>query len=412
MPLRTEFAQESSKVTLDISAVEAEALNGQGRRLVGDNKWWGAAETDDLETDRTVCRCDPILGGKWSVAFGDVVGVVAVPGLQVIVRPKIPLTHFVYLLEQTDEWPRMDPAPAALGEEPHFLELLAHWFLNGLADVLRKDLIRDYRPAGGELAAVRGRLEVLPTATMYYSGRLSLWCEYEEFDTDTALNRVLKAAARAIVGNPLLRIDLRGRGARTLARMDEVGELRVGDLDAAVDARTAHYRDALLLAKHILRWTGRMLTAGDALSNAFFIRTPEMIETGLRRLLATAIPTPVFKKAIPIVGSSMTLNPDLIFAPVPAIADVKYRIAHEQWSRPELYQAIAFATGAKVANAAIFSFRKPTSPALPGLKVGDIFVSHICWPANPALTPEEAAQQFVADATAWLATVPGIAAIA
>jgi nitrite reductase/ring-hydroxylating ferredoxin subunit len=64
--------------------------------------------------------------------------------------------------------------------------------------------------------------------------------------------------------------------------MTEVGTLRATDLSIHLDRRAAHYADAFMLARHLLRSVGRALSAGDVTVGTFLIRTPELVEAGLR----------------------------------------------------------------------------------------------------------------------------------
>jgi hypothetical protein len=78
------------------------------------------------------------------------------------------------------------------------------------------------------------RLEVVPlsTARAFYVGRLESAREYEEFNTDTPLNRMLRAASRSVGASELLSWTDRRRALSSLARMPNVTELQAGDLRA------------------------------------------------------------------------------------------------------------------------------------------------------------------------------------
>src|SRR5206468_2200533 len=105
------------------------------------------------------------------------------------------------------------------------------------------------------------------------------------------------------------------------------GELRTSDLRVAVDRRTAHYRDALALARHILRGERRTLEHGTQDAWTFLIRTPDLVESGLRQVLSEKLARRHVKAGtISLPGTTMTANPDLLFDAGLAVADVKYKL--------------------------------------------------------------------------------------
>ena len=45
------------------------------------------------------------------------------------------------------------------------------------------------------------------------------------------------------------------------------------------------YRSAFMMARHVLSATGRTIEAGAAAANTLLLRTPEMVEAGVRNVL-------------------------------------------------------------------------------------------------------------------------------
>ena len=74
--MRVEQLIESKPATLELSEVEAVALNKAGRRLASKKKWWGDSASE--LTERSVIQCRPVSGGKWQVTIQDAVGIVSV----------------------------------------------------------------------------------------------------------------------------------------------------------------------------------------------------------------------------------------------------------------------------------------------------------------------------------------------
>jgi 5-methylcytosine-specific restriction endonuclease McrBC regulatory subunit McrC len=228
---------------------------------------------------------------------------------------------------------------------------------------------------------------------------------YEDFTYNTPLNRLIRTAAHAVVASPLLPQPIRARAMRVAARVEEADDLRPGDLRVKVDRRTAHYREPVLLAITIIQSLGRTPLAGGHIGWTFLIRTPETVENALRLFLAEALPAAsVDKTRLQLPGTSLTLNPDLVFSAPPAVGDVKYKLSPGEWVRTDLYQLVAFATGFRVSHALLVRFRGAAVSACRDLTVGDVHVSERTWPADPLIPPATAALQFVGGVRDWIAS--------
>jgi hypothetical protein len=85
--------------------------------------------------------------------------------------------------------------------------------------------------------------------------------------------------------------------------------------------------------------------------------------------------------------------------------NVKYKLSKGEWNRPDLYQLVTFATTFGSKSGALVSFVPSGAKELPSLRVGEVVVNHVAWPADPALTPEAAASAFIDSAGSWLGQV-------
>jgi 5-methylcytosine-specific restriction endonuclease McrBC regulatory subunit McrC len=85
-------------------------------------------------------------------------------------------------------------------------EIIVNWYVNSAERILRNDLLRDYSEHEDFLAAKRGQVIHLPTARAFYSGKLGFESRFEEFTTDTPLNRMLKAAADTVMKSTVLQM--------------------------------------------------------------------------------------------------------------------------------------------------------------------------------------------------------------
>jgi hypothetical protein len=152
---------------------------------------------------------------------------------------------------------------------------------------------------------------------------------------------------------------------------------------------------------------GDRLEHGDALAWTFLIRTPRLVEAGVRNELRTRIGHKwnIRKETIPLQGASMSVAPDLLIGYGKSVGDVKYKRAQAKWLRPDLYEIAAFATAAEVSQAAIVGFREGDDPQPPTVGVGDVEVRYFAWIADHDVAPDAAAETLTADVGAWLDTI-------
>jgi 5-methylcytosine-specific restriction enzyme subunit McrC len=365
------------------------------------------SEDDETGEEPSLIRCTMSPGGTWRVTVSDAVGLIAVGDLRILVEPKIPRAHLFHLLAHAELLPRITATQAAAAAGPHLWELICRWLLDALEQVLRRDLIRDYLPRREALEAARGQIDVAATGRTYYTGSLALVCDYEEFGADTPLNRILRAAALAVSASADAALTTRKRATRVIARMEDVGSLQTNDLRATLDRRTAHYRDALTLARTVLANTARTLEHGGEPTWTFLIRTPEPVEAGIRNELRDQLASKweIRKEAIPLSGVNLNVAPDLLIGDAFAIADVKYKRTPARWRRADLYEVSAFAAAAKTSRAAVIGFRGATDPEPPPtVGVGRIEVRYLSWQARDDIAPADAATALAQDVVQWLST--------
>ncbi len=399
--MRLESIIESKEAILRLSREEADSLQKLGQRLASQQLWWGDAE----ERERSVIDCWQTPGGDWKVLVREAVGMISAGDLQISVQPKIPLEHFLYLAGKSDLLPRTEEQPVAIGPSEDLFTLVVRWFLGAAEKLLRRELAKGYAEDTDELKGVRGQILPLSTAQAFYAGRAIVHCLFEEFNEDTPLNRLLKAAAEIVAGAQSLALHLRKRAKRLLARMEGVGPFRGYDLRARVDRLTRHYASAVTFAKYLISRSGAHIGHGSRAAWSFLIRSPELIEAGVRQVLKEELVSDwrVRKVERRLGHSAVTLNPDLVFDDGAVIADVKYKLTQRDWIRADLYQVIAFGTGFQSAAAAAISFRTYESADIPpAVQVGELPIRCFVWEALETLDPQVAGRRLAVQFGAWL----------
>jgi hypothetical protein len=88
-----------------------------------------------------------------------------------------------------------------------------------------------------------------------------------------------------------------------------------------------------------------------------------------------------------------------------AIADVKYKLAQNEWRRADLYQAIAFAVAFRSRDAALIGFDGSSKVWKPDVQIGDIRVRDLSWNADPEMDPKESGQLMASQINRWLTDI-------
>lgn len=394
-----------------------------GRPLVDDGE-------DDSATPR---RPIEILseGDQPAIRFNDRFGVVHLPDLSIEVLPKVDRRtqdlahgHMAHLYAAYSGLPTVDRQGEHTGateQEPHgalaFLVLDA--FVAHAEHLMRDALLRGYESRTEWLANPRGSIDALETARAFYSGRLEVFCEFEEFCDDTPLNRVVKEALHRVMSDAHRLGRAGGRATRRvrpmLELMQEVGDMRSSDMSAEADRLSARYEPCLSLAKDVIEGFGRSPRLGASHSVSFLFQSSTVAEVGIRSLLARGLKGwRVSGRPIRSQSGEENYNPDLVFERdrlVLAVGDVKYKLIMERpadWRRSmraDLNQAIAFAAAAQVADSLVVGFwagagEPPVmNPATPGA----VKVDYFTWDLN--LAPWVAKEELIAGVQRWLDSI-------
>ena len=401
---RVEVLMESAPAILYLTAQQAEAMVKAGKRLASDTAWWG--DGDNL-VERQVIRCTRHGSDTWDVRVVDAVGLIAVGDLQLEVLPKIPLAHLLYLFGHSGRFPRLadEAVGSAVGQS--LWELAARWFLIEMERLLRKDLLRGYEAETDWLRVVRGRADTVATSRSLASGRLEALCTFEDFTIDTPWNRVLLEATRRVSQSALLPWSERKRALGVRQRLEGVGALQPQDLRVPLERRAHYYRSAVRLAIHIIQGHARTIEHGSHEAWTFLIRTPPMVEDGLRNVLRDHLGGRwgTAKSSKQLRGSTMTVNPDIVVDGGLAIADVKYKLAQSEWRRADLYQAIAFAVAFESRDAALIGFDGSSKVWKPDVQIGDIRVRDLSWNADPDMDPKDSGHLIASQMGRWLTDI-------
>ena len=293
--------------------------------------------------------------GNWEVSAHNYVGSINIAGLQVLVRPKIPLRNLFLLLEvglRERDWRDEATRYETTGD---LLPALVSFFARAAETTLARGLYHSYRERRDQLIAMRGRIDmerqltrpgvVIPTA-----------CRFTDFTADLIENSYMKAAvSRSLRVAGVQPVDRR-RLMQHLVTLEDVGDVRhrPTDHDNIVFTRlNEHYKPALRLARLVLENLTLQDTIGETQASSFMMDMNDLFERFVTERLRGALRGRLAVKAQQTsyldAERRVAIRPDLTFGSSGStrfVADIKYKLTDDSAGGPnaDLYQLLAYTT--------------------------------------------------------------------
>ncbi|MEU7294913.1 restriction endonuclease [Streptomyces exfoliatus] len=323
-----------------------------------------AAVGQALATSRIVdATPDPDVPGHWRLRAGSKVGAVTfrLPGagdLTLRITPKVPIARLFFLIGYA-----LSPSTAPtchdvdVAEHADVLPAFAHVYERQLARALGQGLIQGYRTTEESALVVRGRVREADQIRRRFGQPLPVEVVHDEYTTDIAENRILRAATEKLLRMPQVPRDVRHRLAHHRSRFADVTPLVRGQtLPAWQPTRlNARQHSALRLAETVLRGESAEQGEGSLRIEGFLFDMNKLFEdfvcTALREALAPyGGRAELQAKGIHLDhGDAVRMRPDLVWyadhGAARAVADAKYK-AEKPAGYPEadLYQMLAYCT--------------------------------------------------------------------
>jgi hypothetical protein len=386
-------------------------------RLIQLGEEFASQSVEDEETDEEIdgsspsrrksvieCFPDPYSDEKWMVTVRNHIGAIEVTGQLIVVEPKIPLKHFAHIAKFGIAKFKINDDRLSLGENSSFENLMATWFVSSCSRIIPKDMRSSYEERVEAVSFVRGRPLLMQSSLMWMTGNLSTECEFEEFDLNNSLNRMLKWGLHHVARIPTVDLEVRAQASGLANLLTDVGEADDFDFYASVTRETVHYSEAIQLVQFLRRGEGRTLNSGLSDTTAFLQYTPSLIEEGIRALISNSLDGfKVVKDSVRLkIGSA---NPDLVFRYLDTVnvGDVKYTINESGWSsfRGPAQQAVFFAAAFKTYKSIVVAFSSGQFPIETEI-VGNHSVSLVRWNMDPEIPPEVSQNRFLQQLKEWL----------
>lgn len=289
----------------------------------------------------------------WILQPGALVGTIVVPGVRVLIRPKVSNATLFHLLEPSTEGLAFGETSFDYDTREELTPAFAAFFVRHLERALARGLVRSYREEEAALMGVRGRVAI---DRLSRRGGLPVPvdCTFDEHTADNPLNRVIAGAARRVVRWPSVSPSTRRGLRRALSRLEEVGQPTRADIHrSTVFTRlNRHHRAVERLARLVL--AGRSLndSEGSAAAGTFLIDMntvfEQFVEDRLRRYLGERLEVLGQHPDTLDVDGQIHLRPDLVFRRTSRllyVADCKYKlVATGKGRESDYYQLLAYCT--------------------------------------------------------------------
>jgi hypothetical protein len=411
-----------------LSDIEVDALRELGRNLAKNSQSdvlddEEIADLADEEGVTTWIRCARSSSkSAWKIYIPDAIGVIASGTTDIVVNPKINFKHFMHIAQRSIGSPQTSSTEVFTDSSLDFWEVLANWYVSRLEELLKLDLYKDYQPQTGDLQFVRGSINPVVSTTNWYTGIPLMNCNYEDFVTDNALNRTLLESLQRICFSRFIRNNsLKQRARLASHRFAGISQFKESDLDWNPDRSSEVWQPTFDLACRIIRATGQSIASGNSSGQSFLLRTPSIIEDGIREILSHHLSAfvNVSKRPKTLIPETLSANPDLVLDPSSdaikpptvllddgfIVGDVKYKKSDGKWFRPDLSQLVFFASSYESRAGFLVNFASEVPPSINNdAEIGKVPYRMISWDTN-LIDPNEAEIKFVDEVREWISKI-------
>jgi 5-methylcytosine-specific restriction enzyme subunit McrC len=291
---------------------------------------------------------------SWRLVAGSRVGWVGGENWEIRVVPALAIPKLMFLLAYATDPSGWRDEEAPYGEDDEPLPAIASGFAFHATRALEQGPLRGYVTVDERAAAVRGRIRFGDQASRMRGLPLPLEITYDDFTADVHENRLLYAAATALLRFPRVPDRARARLRRIRAALDGVSPPTTAAAPP-ITRLNRHYERALPLAELILRHASLTTERGRTRSIAFVFDMNRLFEDFLSAALTDALQAHGVSVRLQHTGRHLDrerlipLRPDITIwraGRCIAVVDAKYkRLADDRFPNADAYQMLAYCTG-------------------------------------------------------------------
>jgi 5-methylcytosine-specific restriction endonuclease McrBC regulatory subunit McrC len=231
------------------------------------------------------------------------------------VRADTVMHNLLWMLEVANHRDLVETTTAHLEEAPlSFFDLFAYMLGKNLLPELERGVAHTYVTFEEDINAVRGRVGVVEQVTRNWNRFDRVFCRWDEFTSNTAINRLFKSACRFLAERvnymeaARLLIDCQAllgevEDVSPISALRDIENLR---FDRSVD----RFRTAFDLARRLLAGIGHSMGAGSANTFVFLLDMNQVFENYVHAVLQSHFKTAVEEQKY--VGSLLDVHPGSI----------------------------------------------------------------------------------------------------
>lgn len=301
-------------------------------------------------------KVEPDHDGMVRVIPGARVGAALVDGLEVAVRPKVPVRRILQMLEEITDPHGWLEHRVAVNASSSIEDAVGALFVRACQQTFRNGLLHAYRRTRQDLGFVRGK--VLIPQTLRRFAPVPVAVETDVFDDDNDENRVLRSALQLVRTSSLMSERTRNDAHRQWREVRHLAPLR-DPLTTASEIiwtrHNLHYEQAIRLAALVLASGSVNLDEGAHEIPGIVLNMPQLVEQWVRSRLrhawavdAADMPDSWKSQLWLDAGRRVELQPDLGIRTAARwvfVGDVKYKVLGGAGARREdVYQLNAYLT--------------------------------------------------------------------
>ena len=208
------------------------------------------------------------------------------------------MRNLLWMLEVADHRDLAETATAHLEEAPtSFFDLFAYLLGKNLLPELERGVAHAYVTFADDLKAVRGRIDLVEQVTRNWNRLDRVFCAWDEFTLDTAINRLFKCACRFLSErvNYLEASRLLLDCQTLLGEVEDVSPATAlsGVWNLRFDRSMERFRTAFDLARRLLAGIGHNLGVGSANTFVFLLDMNQVFENYVHAVLESHFNTAV-----------------------------------------------------------------------------------------------------------------------
>jgi len=294
--------------------------------------------------------------GVWQIGPTGKVGAARVGGIEVHIKPKVPIARLLFLVGYALHAAAWRPETVPVAEAADLIPVVAQALWRQTERAIGQGLLPGYILVEESSQVLRGRLRESEQLRRHHGLPLPLEIQYDEFTIDIPENRILRTACERMLAVPFVDAESQRMLRRLLRDFSDVTPLHHGEQIPGWQATrlNARYHAALRLAELVLRATSVEHDLGTVAVNGFLLDMPRLFEdfvtVALREALVSAYGGRVddqdrnhFDEA-----GDVGLRPDIVWkvrGSAVAVIDAKYKAEKPaRYPNADLYQLLAYCT--------------------------------------------------------------------